>query len=213
MKAPEHFRPYSHEAAQQGAPIGLRNGAKVAILHVTTDKLIGMFTGVDETPHAGEWDLNGAFNEMSWEKGRMDIVMLPLGIIDGKPVFAGDVLEHCQTGARHEVGDARLVDLGHWRWPLATPIFPKTRMSDGDLAEAHLGGLTKTSTPSEERRHIINEGIARAIKDGDVVPAEMLGHAVRLTIDAGRTAVTWRSIDVVEIVKKVRSGAMAKAVG
>lgn len=175
----KHTRPYNHEHAQKGAPIGLRNGGEVKILHVTPEKLIGMERqfGADHVWGACEWGLDGRYIQDDGNTvERWDIVMLPLGLIDGRPMFVGDDMRDRwgnKITAYVGMGD----DPAHWFWPSDEQKYPQTSLSDAELLAA-LNISDQGVVP--RARAIANAAIVRVIQDGMVVPADMLDKVALL---------------------------------
>lgn len=172
MKASENCRPYNHEHAQAGAPIGLRNGCDVKIHHVVPefDKLIGMFYGVDGTVHAGEWNLKGAYYDFG-HGGRLDIIMPPVGYCEGKPVFVGDTLidpKWWQTENQSFIVQATNIngyEFDRCKWPKPKTKNPETRMT---LHEMYAVWQAPVEDLAPSLRELMNASIAHAIQDGDV---------------------------------------------
>lgn len=187
-KAPEHFKQYNHEHAQAGAPIGLRNGCDVKIHHAVPefDKLIGMFYGVDGTVHAGEWNLKGAYYDFG-HGGRLDIVMLPLGMCEGKPVFVGDKLE--QRDRHNKSWIALDAQIGHKdfsisRWAETKPEYPNTRMTNKEINEViAIDDRLIAWSETEAGLRVANAAIARAIEDGDVFTRDQVQAVIKECAD------------------------------
>lgn len=173
-KAPEHFRPFNIEQAKAGAPIGCRGGFSVVqIVKFDAKKARYPVIGVVDYGAEGEvaisWCANGAHVNTGAEH-HLDLVMLPLGMCEGKPVFVGDKLE--QRDRHNESWVALDAQVGHKdfedsRW--LSP-YPKTRVAKHVLAEF----FSTTKPYADDCVDLANYAIASAIQDGDVVPAAML---------------------------------------
>lgn len=166
MSKPEFMKPFNIEHAKTGSPYCCRNGEEATILKFgIRDKdypLVGIRGSEDvlET-----WRLDG--HSLYDTPHKHDLVMVPLGFIDGKPVFVGDeYLGHadckCIAGAHLKS------DFSGCKWPPAAPKWPQTTMTDGALEVAHLSVLGA----SAGRRAIANATIAHECSTGALVPAD-----------------------------------------
>lgn len=156
-----HYKPFNLEHAKAGAPVGCETERnKIEIFKYTERSIFGSIRYGDEEEVVTSWDINGKNDPCL----KSDLVMLPLGYCEGKPVFVGDELIDKEDG--HKVAATPLwknMDGTLWKWPKPEPKYPETRMSLDEIAikwQEPYGyvGLKKFG----------NEVIARAIQDGDV---------------------------------------------
>lgn len=71
--------------------------------------------------------------EQNWTGVRATLVMAPLGTVDGREVYPGDMLSHC-GGEAVPVPYGVPFDPGMWSWPVAAYNYPVTQMSGRELA-------------------------------------------------------------------------------
>ena len=175
MSKPEFSRPFNLEHAKAGAPYGCRNGVEATILKFDRRDefaVLGMYGNADQ---AISWMPNGQHARNSPE-GNRDLVMLPLGFIDGKPVWVGDEVVSGQA----PYGDAVTIAATHdmefgdgcgWRWPAPAPVYPETLMTRRDFARLDDSRIFEIIQPSYEReaRLIANAALRHAIDAGQVV--------------------------------------------
>jgi chromosome segregation ATPase len=118
-----HTRPFNAEHAKAGAPVCTRGGAAAQIL-------ANLGGGANGYPVVGVYVLNGRVSTAEWTKdghfhkrgkiSNVDLFMSPLGFVDGRPVFVGDMLCNAD-GVMHEVeADDRYFDGMRWPQPAAT---------------------------------------------------------------------------------------------
>lgn len=89
-----HTRWFNLEHAKEGAPFCCRNGVKAALYNTNSKNknypLVGELLELGE-PHA--WSIVGeTYGKLDAEKDEYDLVMLPLGICEGFPVYTNDFL-------------------------------------------------------------------------------------------------------------------------
>jgi hypothetical protein len=126
---PEHTKPFNVEHAKAGAPYCQRNGLPAWVMRWERQSLNygisgdrRLTSGVDST---ASWTVKGAqFSDGT--KSDNDLVMLPLGYCEGKPVFVGDKLE--DTRAKNVFYYFKASDVGadftHTTWPRTAPVMP-----------------------------------------------------------------------------------------
>lgn len=162
-----HTKPFNLEHAKEGAPYGLVCGEEVTILkwdaRYENRPLLGVYGKNDR---AIGWDASGSGG--SFGPG-YDLVMLPLGYCERKPVFVGDEL----IDPAWEGDDKNfIIRAGHipgyafdrCEWPKPAPTYPQTRMITEQLVSQFM-----TSAPIiNDVTDLANAAIARAIEDGDV---------------------------------------------
>lgn len=192
-KAPEHYKPFNIEQAKAGAPFGCKNGAKPTVSLWRHDAMIGYVEG-DGYACAMAWDNNGDAKRDEWGRD-FDLVMLPLGMCEGKPVFVGDKLHSLHDGEIYEaqIGWYREMDASIWQWPRPEPEYPKTRFTENERREKLVSAFPEkaffqcidTTNAALDRgtEALATAAIARAIQDGDVVPVGMLEKVASLVYD------------------------------
>lgn len=168
---PVHSKPFDIDSAKNGAPFSQSNGDEAQIF---IWDLFGPF------PIAGKargWDNN--WSVVAWSSdGRVDtarmgeavsLIMTPLGMIDGKPVFCGDeFLLPVSNELRKASPDMAGGDWSKCAWPVPAPKWPETAMSGSELV------ATWNGTPGydDEFKAVANAAIAHACESGAVVTAE-----------------------------------------
>ncbi|MCY0910908.1 hypothetical protein [Massilia antarctica] len=165
---PEHTRPFSLEHARAGAPYRCRDTQEATVYkwdgRDTKYPLVGCI-GANDQPVS--WRANG--QRAGGVECTLDLVMTPLGFIDGKPVFVGDVLID-PSGTPFVPGPSNSGHLAGCIWPASAPVYPETSVSYQELS---LVALNANSTPlyaSASQLHAIaNAAIRRVIDDGQVV--------------------------------------------
>lgn len=209
MDKPKFTRPFNLEDAKAGAPIGCANGAGAEVLRYLDNKLIGIQTSHTGTQFASEWKVDGAYCEPG-HFNSLDLVMLPLGVIDGKPVFVGDLILGDSRGSQPEIVSAFVgmtFPAGNaWTWPEPAKVYPETQIGYlAFIAAASSGGCThiadalETAKGTEKSyrlyRVIANAAIRNAVDTGQLVTKEeheaalyWLGAALRPYADAVRAA-------------------------
>lgn len=129
---PEFTKPFNIEHAKAGAPYGCRDGRDAQVLkwdrNVSDFPLLGVI-GKSDDPRT--WVSTGAsVYGAHGDEYDCDLVMMPLGLVDGKPVFVGDELEQRMTaGWVPEVAQPRWATFpaswtSEFRWPAPAPVYP-----------------------------------------------------------------------------------------
>lgn len=121
-KAPEHYRPFDLKQAQAGAPYGLTSGSPVRIV-CWDRKVFGSSLPIiilKQESNGAEVALSPNYDgTIGWSDDKL--VMLPLFMLDGKPVFTGDRL--LQTSAhppfhKYEIrANPGIIGWGKLSWP------------------------------------------------------------------------------------------------
>ena len=124
---PEHYKEFNLEHAKAGAPYAQRNGlaARIGIWdrHHDDYKLVGVYTSSNGTEIATSWSDTGDY--LAAETGNAnDLVMLPLGYCESRPVFVGDEIM-TSIGGKFIV-DSNTPDRSFTRctWPRKEPVIP-----------------------------------------------------------------------------------------
>lgn len=203
---PEFSKPFDLDAARAGATFGCRDGRPAEILkwdgRRPGEPLIG-FQGDSDIP--ASWTVDGAY-EAGCE-GDIDLVMLPLGLIDGKPVFVGEAfLWHDGTP---NVATAEMAggDWGRCAWPAPEKVYPASTMRHDDMfsiyaADLHGRGYTSTGAETHGLAAVANAALRQAIDAGQVITSEQAGEEARglAKVMADRRAE--RDIAIAEAVRK-----------
>lgn len=205
-KAPEHYRPFNIKHAKAGAPYGLVGGAPVTILkwdaRYPNRPLLGVYGNNDQ---AIGWDQfgRGGFGSDN------ELVMLPLGMCEGKPVFVGDKL----IDKTWVAGDPEFtVEAGisyEWMrctWPRPKPQYPETRITADDICKL---GSTLAESNYGECIKLANASIAKALENGDVVLPSMLeklADAIAEDCDLRMRSSIYTPINLAAIIKRVKEG-------
>lgn len=161
-------RPFDIEAYHRGDPLGCAGlGFEPQVLKTTEYYLFGTVTSPFGEV-AMRWDTKGnPYNDNG--HGPHNLVMLPLFLIDGKPVFVGDEIQG--SGEVVKAQSYFSNEAGLWKWPGA-PRKVETRMTGGEIGRLAESLSMRITGLTEDARNLLNFGIARAIEDGDVIPAE-----------------------------------------
>lgn len=119
MSKPEFSRPFNLEHAKAGAPFCCRDGVEVEILkwdRKHTFCIVGLDT-IDASVR--RWRADGSYNEGF---NVFDLVMLPLGFIDGKPVWTCD--EIVSPAGSQMAAWPSFRDFANCAWPAPVPVYP-----------------------------------------------------------------------------------------
>jgi hypothetical protein len=172
---PEFTKPFDLEHAKAGAPYCCRNGDAVEIVKWNSkceQPIVGLF-GTPEILQ--RWSENGQWGESVAGPG--DLVMLSLGIIEGKPVFVGDEIEalivpDCKW-ISITVKPGNLPRGNSFRWPTPAKAYPTTNMTFDELAIVHNAQLdSKPNEFARSVRAVANAALRHAVDAGQVVPKD-----------------------------------------
>ena len=184
---PEFSKPFDLAAARAGAPFCCRDGRTAEILkwdgRRPGEPLIG-FQSDSDIP--ASWAEDGAYE--TGHEGDIDLVMLPLGLIDGKPMFAGDEIEAMSVTGSHWIsitvrpGDRPLG--GRFRWPAPAKAYPVTTMRHEDMfsiysADLRGRGYTSVGAETHGLEAVANAALRHAIDSAQVITAEQAGEEAR----------------------------------
>lgn len=170
MEKPEFSKHFNIDHARSGAPYSCANGSRAEMLRFYASKMVGIHDGAGAEPYAGEWLLDGTYCTPG-HGGALDLVMLPLGLIDGKPVFVGDEFIHRDGETITAAPMDAKIGFDGARWPSPTKAYPITSMTFDELAIVHNAQMD--STPNEFARSvraIANAALRHAVDAGQVVP-------------------------------------------
>jgi hypothetical protein len=135
---PEHTRPFDLAAAKAGAPYCCRDGQEATVLKWDCRDPLWPVVGVyGSEDGCTEWGSNGTYNDGMNDE--LDLIMIPLGYCEGKPVFVGDELEQrVKDGwVRHNAQASWYRHTIDWkndmRWARPAPNSPQSTMTYRDL--------------------------------------------------------------------------------
>jgi hypothetical protein len=201
MNAPKDTRPFCLADAKAGAPYACRDGSKAEVLK--WDAQGGPFNLIGYTRH------NGSEVPESWTKlgcasargeSRADLVMLPLGYLDGKPVFVGDKIINAYGFEVAVPVHSR--DFDGCRWPAPAKQYPVTGMSEPELQDA-------VSIPDQSvlgrARNIANAALRHAIDSGQL-PTKEAYDQLRADLLAAEARNAARDMAIAEAVRNACAG-------
>lgn len=198
MSKPEFSLPFNLEHAKAGAPYCCRDGHAAHILkwdrNVSDYPLLGVIRKSDD-PRT--WTETGSvsYSEKHTSQYDSDLVMLPLGFIDGKPVFVGDKITSpdCKgnTTAHHNMNFG---EGSTWTWPVPAPVYATFNGSVDMLAIEY----NKDNNFVLSLTRVANAALRHAIDAGQVVPASVHDKATRALIRGG-----WQDLGVQEWKPKI----------
>lgn len=161
-------RPFNLEHAKAGAPVCINGLEVVKVLTFERNDHYPILT-MAGNGHIGSFmnDGHGPLNAR--------LLMAPINMLEGKPVFFGDTIERlCRGGWEPWIIDAAIwLPEARFRWPKPKRNIPKTSMNDAELVEAFNKNAYTTETGM---RKVANLAIERAVGDGDVIPANEVDH-------------------------------------
>ncbi len=173
---PKHTKPFNLDHAKAGAPYCCANGDPATILKwdgrgVAGNTLIGCTRAED---HPASWNAEGRYNFALGLVG-FNLVMLPLGYVEGKPVFWDSEMLHKDGTpvAGHVAAHHSADGFNDYTWPKPAPKYPLSNMTDEELCIAYNDGKFYGLVPMPFEygtRFVANAAIARAVLDGQVVP-------------------------------------------
>lgn len=203
----EHTKPFNREHAEAGAPYCCANRFEAKILEWVGTSAIGYFRNASGSVFPAMWDESGTEDMAVTHASIHNLVMTPLGFIDGKPVFVGD--EYCMDGEQLFASPITR-DWSGCSWPAAAPVI-ETKMTGEEcyhlVKEAQPPGTMISVTGSTLHgvavafRSLANATIARAIADGQVVPSEQVQAEMRAIGEQMASKRAARDMAVAEAVK------------
>ena len=127
----EDTRPFDLNSAKAGAPYAQRNGlaARIGIWDGKSEyPLFGVKSCVNEIEVESSWTNDGYFNKTD-PPYEDDLVMLPLGYCEGKPVFIGDELVsyNKKSFLAFPIHRHRLFE--DYTWPRTAPVMPNMNVT------------------------------------------------------------------------------------
>jgi hypothetical protein len=177
-------RPFNLEHAKAGAPYACLDGRKAEIIKWDLQGF-GPLLGFVRCPESGEdiavrWLDDGTTRGA--QAGPGDLVMTPIGYIDGRPVFVGDEIVSERTGRKHTI---RPCDhhLAGFRWPEPEKRYPVTRLTGAELGRIYDGDDSATADWTNRGMDcltaVANAALRHAVDSGQVVTAEQVNDEVR----------------------------------
>lgn len=190
MSKPEFSKTFNLEHAKAGAPYCCRDGEEAIVLKWDgrrfNEPLVGCI-GADDIP--ASWGNDGRYVPDEHGPRQRDLVMLPLGFIDGKPVFVGDeVVDKFNGDLVPVLANWGGINTALWSWPAPAPVYPKTLISHVVLfgeyeTSLRNRGYAEVSADSYGLAAIANFSLRHAIDAGQVVLPDVerelaVAHAV-----------------------------------
>jgi len=193
-----HTKPFNIEHAKDGAPVGTRNGyGTVEILKYGKDRIFGLIADEHGNESIEYWQLDGAYG-LNTKETVLDLVMLPLGYCEDKPVFVGDSIQGDGEVVMPAFVGIKFNGGHHWKWPKPKAKYPETKCTAFDLDtvwQEDDGSIEGTSCASESACiAVANYAIAHAIQDGDVFTRPQVSAAIKAIIDIATRHTNSRNI-------------------
>lgn len=198
MSKPEFSRPFDIISAKAGAPYCCRDGEPATVLKWDgrrfNEPLVGCI-GADDVP--ASWGSDGRYVPDEHGQRPRDLVMLPVGMCQSKPVFVGDELL-TRFGDKFVVEKKHIGDLDEENtWPVATSDYPKTQMTEGamrSVAIDAIGGATLSceAVANAAIRHGIDNGYLldpRDLQQGMSIKASPEDVQRIMSGDTGRASI------------------------
>lgn len=184
---PEHTRPFNLDHAMAGAPISTAERGPARFVAYSEEADVSCCVVVlDYRGIVGTRRKSGRVNETDAVDNPFDLVMVPLGYIDDRPVFVGDkFLWPVSHEPRIASPDMAGGDWSACRWPAPAKVYPETRMTEkerwGSIRAAGIenfnigtgraeGDEYLKHTPADITAAIANAALRHAIDAGQVVP-------------------------------------------
>lgn len=169
---PEFTKEFNADHAKAGAPYCCRNGVEATIVKFDCRHPNFVLVGVrGQSDECTSWTNKGGFYGNNDPCGH-DLAMLPLGMIDGKPVFVGDELLDDQGHAFFvKPTPAEWLHTTGCAWPAPAKVYPATQIGDNDLCSAYYGGGPVVGATAEMAAfyRIANAALRHAIEAGQVI--------------------------------------------
>jgi hypothetical protein len=175
-------RPFNLEHAKAGAPYACRNGKSAEILKWGAKNpefpLAGIYdAGWVEQPN--NWTSEGSAS-ITREPRDADLVMTPLGYIDGKPVFMGNTI----IGENGNLCEVVNPDFPRWdkcRWPEPEKQYPVTGMTGDELVQSAAERLGVVGAKVEV--NFGNYSMRRDLRTDDDIIVAIANAALRDAVD------------------------------
>lgn len=164
------FREYDDAAARAGALVGCRSPSYTPdILKRTESAIFGTVAGNDRPEQPIRWNPNGMVNIAM--NGPHDLVILPFGTCQGRPVWPGDILLDSAGRSVEFVGLWSGFDFTHHTWPIKWPTTTLTKKDLMGMAEAIIK-RTPQGTEGAGYVELANMIIAHECAAGNLVPGK-----------------------------------------
>lgn len=184
MSKLEFSRPFSLEHAKAGAPYCCRDGEEAIVLKWDgrrfNEPLVGCI-GADDIP--ASWGGDGRYVPDEHGPRQRDLVMLPVGMCQSKPVFMGDELV-TRFGDKFVVEAKHISDLDEENtWP---PSYPVTQMRLEDFDAAIIASGSKECISASVAYSIANAALRHSLDAGQMVPSDVSAELVRKSYADGQ---------------------------
>lgn len=184
MTIPLHTRQFNIADARAGAPFCCANGDAVEILkwdRKHTQCIIGL---ARQDAAVRKWRADGSYEDAN--SSAFQLVMTPLGFVDGKPVFVGDELV-TPTGMKWVASPVCRDTLGRsladCRWPAPAPVYPETRLHYTELISiAMKTNSSPMAVTGSQVLTIANFALRHAIDAGQVITLPLPGVMVSIDL-------------------------------
>jgi len=180
MSKPEFSKPFDIVAAKAGAPYCCRDGNIAKILkwdrNVSDYPLLGVIRKSDD-PRT--WTETGSvsYAEKHTSQYDSDLVMLPFGMCQSKPVFMVDELV-TRFGDKFVVEAKHIGDLDEENtWPVPTPTYPETQIGEDDL---HLAFVSCGPENATDLKAVANAALRHAIDNGYLLDPRELQQTISI---------------------------------
>lgn len=206
---PEFSKPFNLEHAKAGAPFCGGHGEAVRILIWDRKNpkypIIAIEEDGDQEAVAFRADGKATHGCGAIVQ---ELVMLPLGVIDGKPVFVGDEVEYeTFVGWGRDSVSAEWREFGKCRWPAPAKAYP-THTGDLDALRNEYNSILG-STVNGALERVANAALRHAIDAGQVVAKDDHEAALhRLGDQLKRVALGDRAVRDMAIAAAVRTAAL-----
>jgi hypothetical protein len=183
MNALKDTRPFNLADAKAGAPYSYTDGEKAEIIKWNRPVEVSLVCLRGESQHVTEHYKSGAAYHLSVP----DLVMTPVGYIDGRPVFVGDEYEF--EGRRYCAVPDGEGGFEGCRWPEPAKRYPTFACDLDRLRAAYNSVLGSTVNGALEC--VANAALHHAIDSHQVVPLDQhreISEAIAGERSANRTA-------------------------
>lgn len=163
----KNTRPFNLEHAKAGAPFALATGEGVEIVKWDRKHAQCLVTVSKQDAAVRTYRADGT---QGHGDGKFDLVMTPLGYIDGKPVFVGDEVETAGHRVRVQPGDHGFTSC---RWPVPEKQYPVTRLTGVELGRIYDGDDTAradwTNRGMDCLTDVANAALRHAVDSGQLL--------------------------------------------
>lgn len=202
MSTLKFTKPFDLQLAMAGAPISTtsRGPAKFVAYTEAAHESCCLII-LNENGIVGTRRKSGRVNETGAIENPHDLVMIPLGMIDGKPVFVGDEM-HDRWGNTIHAYLGMGFNQKYWFWPAPTKVYPVTQMTDDDMAHAICDDGKKGSIAGDGAiktgMRVANAALRHAIDTEQVIPIAEVREVARMMNRSQRAA---RDMAIAEAVR------------